>query len=117
MRGAGYVYSTDAGQVAAIRFDDRWKAMYLIQDAEGTEVWLRKLRPLKAPMIFDLRMDPYEKATTSNNYWTLWSQRVFQISQAGRYVAEFAQTFEEYPPRQRPATWGIEQLMEQYLPE
>jgi len=110
-----FIYSTDAGQVSGIRFDDRWKAMYLVQDAEGTEVWLRKLRPLKAPLMWDLRMDPFEKADKSNNYWTLWSQRVFQVSQAARYVQEFAQTFEAFPQRQRPATWGIEQMMEKYM--
>ncbi len=109
-----FVYATDAAKISAIRFDDRWKALYMVQDAEGTEVWLRKLRVLKAPMIFDLRMDPYEKATTSNNYWTLWSQRVFQLAQAGRYVQEFVATFEDFPPRQRPASWTIGDAMEKY---
>ncbi len=40
-------------------------------------------------------------------------ERVFQISQAARYVAEFAQTFEAYPQRQKPASWGIEKLTAQ----
>ena len=84
--------------------------MYMIQDYEGTEVWLRNLEQLKAPLMWDLRMDPFEKADKSNNYWTLWSQRVFQLSQAARYVGEFAATFVEYPRRQAPASWGVEKL-------
>ena len=66
--------------------------------------------------MWDLRTDPFEKAGKSKNCWTLWSERVFQIAQACRYVQEFAQTFEAYSLRQRPATWGIELLMERYLP-
>jgi arylsulfatase len=51
---------------------------------------------------------------SSNNFWTLWSERVFQLSQAGRYVSEFAATFEQYPPRQRPASWTIGDVLEKY---
>ena len=76
--------------------------------------WLAS-RWLGAPMIFDLRMDPYEKATTSNNYWTLWSERVFQIAQGGRYVQAFAATFKDFPQRQRPASWSIDQMLEKYM--
>ncbi len=109
-----FIYSTDGGKISAIRFDDRWKALYMLQNHEGTEVWLHKLEVLKAPYIFDLRMDPFEKATESNNYWTLWSERVFQLSQSARYVLEFASSFKDYPPRQRPASWTIGDILEQY---
>ncbi len=111
-----FIYATDGGDVAAVRFADRWKAMYMVQDYEGMEVWARELDRLKAPLLFDLRMDPYEKAyTSSNTYWDWWSDRGFMFQWAATVVAEFARTFDDFPQRQPPASWNVQAIMEAHI--
>lgn len=69
--------------------------------------------PLRIPLIKNLRRDPYERAEiTSNTYfdWTL--DRVFLLVPAQAYVARFLATFREFPPRQNPASFSLQQVME-----
>ncbi len=62
-------------------------------------------------------MDPYERATiTSNTYWDWWMDHAFLLVPAQGYVAKFLQTFEEYPPRQKAASFTINDVMEQLNP-
>ncbi|MGB0837243.1 MAG: arylsulfatase [Flavobacteriaceae bacterium] len=106
-----FIYSTDGGEISAVRFADRWKAMYMVQDAEGSEVWLRKLEHLKAPYIFDLRMDPFEKALETNSYYDWYSKKVgYMINWSASYIQEFKATFKDYPQRQKPASWNITEV-------
>ena len=111
-----FIYATDDGQVSAVRFADRWKAMYLVQDYDGMEVWARQLDELKAPLLFDLRMDPYEKAYgSSNTYWDFWAHRGYMFQWATTIVADFAKTFDEYPQRQTPASWNVSEIMKEHV--
>ncbi len=112
-----FIYGTDDAQISAIRFDDRWKAMYLEQKAHGTRVWFEELVELKAPLLFDLRMDPFEKAMETNTYWDWVTRRIYLFGRAASYVLPFIQSFEEYPPTQAPATWSLGKMMEQFTPE
>ena len=111
-----YIYATDDAKISAIRFADRWKAIYLEQKAHGSRVWLEELHTLKAPLLFDLRMDPFEKALETNTYYDWYTKRIFLMAQAASYVLPFIQTFAEYPPSQAPATWNLGKLMEQFTP-
>jgi arylsulfatase len=112
-----YIYGTDGGRISAIRFDDRWKAIYLEQKSHGTRVWVDKLVDLKAPLLFDLRMDPFEKALHTNTYWDWYTKNIFLMYRATSYIVPFIQSFKEYPPSQKPATWSLDKLMQQYMPE
>ncbi|MCC7120545.1 MAG: arylsulfatase [Gammaproteobacteria bacterium] len=108
-----FVYVTDGGDIAGIRFWDRWKALFLEQRAPGTmRVWLDPFVPLRFPLLFDLRMDPFEKADGTNTYWDWLIRKLYLAPAARAEIAKFVQTFEEFPPRQRPDTWGIERLNE-----
>lgn len=109
-----YIYGTDDAQISAIRFDDRWKAIYLEQQSHGTRVWFDKLVELKAPLLFDLRMDPFEKAMGTNTYWDWMTRRIYLFSRAGSYVRPFIQSFKDYPPSQKPASWNLDSLMKQH---
>jgi arylsulfatase len=105
-----YIYGTDAAEISAIRFADRWKLLYMEQMHYGQDVWMYKLIPLKAPWLFDLRMDPFEKARETNSYQDWWARHVFMIGWGASYVVEFKETFKDYPPAQKPATWNVTEM-------
>ena len=62
-------------------------------------------------------MDPFENAYNTIGGYEAWHHRVFLISYAAMYVQKFAQTFKDYPPRQKPATWNVDRILEQYMPQ
>ena len=67
---------------------------------------------MRVPLIFHLRRDPYERAhVTSNTYYDWLIDRVFLLVPAQAYVANFLKTFREFPPRQKPASFSIDQVM------
>ena len=106
-------YISDDGDLTALRFKD-WKMIFAEQRAAGTlQVWAEPYVPLRVPKIFNLRRDPFEKADiTSNTYWDWVIDRVFMLVPAQAYVAEFLSTFKEFPPRQKAASFSIDQVME-----
>jgi arylsulfatase len=103
----------DDGDLLALRHGN-WKMHFKVQDAPGTmEVWQREFRGLRLPYLFNLRMDPYERATiTSNTYWDWYIRHVFLLVPAQDKVAEFLATFKEYPPRQKAASFTIDQVLQ-----
>jgi arylsulfatase len=109
----GFIYFTDEGDVAALRFDN-FKIAFLEQRAQGTlEIWAEPMVPLRLPKIFNLRTDPYEFADiTSNTYWDWIFDHAFVLVPAQALVAEFLATFKQFPPRQKAASFGIDQVVE-----
>jgi hypothetical protein len=91
-----------------------WKIVFEEQRAPGTlRVWAEPFTALRTPKLFDLHSDPYERADiTSNTYydWLLSKAYVFLGAQA--VIGKFLETFKEFPPSQRPATFTIDQAME-----
>jgi arylsulfatase len=67
---------------------------------------------LRLPKIFNLLTDPYERADiTSNTYWDWMLDHAFALVPAQRFVAEFLATFQQYPPRQKAASFSLEDVM------
>ena len=107
-----FVYPTDGGEVAAIRYDD-WKIVYMVQRAKTTDVWREPLVTLRAPLLFNLRRDPFERANTdSNQYNHWWALKMGNLKPAGAIAAEYFETFKEYPPRQKPEKWNLSEIMD-----
>lgn len=106
-------YFSDDGDLTALRYDD-WKLIFMEQKAEGTfRVWMEPFVPLRVPLIFNLRRDPYERAPiTSNTYFDWVLDRAYLLVPAQAYVGEFMKTFAEYPPRQKAASFSLDQVME-----
>jgi arylsulfatase len=106
-------YFTDDGDLSALRYGD-WKLIFLEQRVEATfQAWAEPFVPLRIPLIFNLRRDPYERAQiTSNTYYDWMIDRVYLLVPAQVYVGKFLQTFVEYPPRQKAASFSLEQVME-----
>jgi len=91
---------------------DNWKLVFMEQRVTGTlQVWFEPFVSLRAPKLFNLRTDPFERApTTSNTYWDWYIDRVFLLVPAAGFVGEFLQSFIEFPPRQKAASFTIDQV-------
>jgi len=107
-------YFSDDGDLTALRYTD-WKMIFMEQKTMGTfRVWMDPFVPLRVPLIFNLRRDPYEQATiTSNTYHDWQLDRAFLLVPAQAYVAKFLGTFKEYPPRMKAASFSLDRVMEQ----
>jgi arylsulfatase A-like enzyme len=107
-----FIYWTDDGSVAALRYGD-WKATFLVQRAHGLNVWLEPFVELRAPLLTNLRMDPFELAhEIGMDYGRWYVEHMFMIAPAGAYVATWLQSFREYPPRQKPGSFNLDRVME-----
>ena len=106
-------YFTDDGDLSALRFQD-WKLIFLEQRVESTlQAWSEPFVPLRIPLIFNLRRDPYERAQiTSNTYYDWLIDRAYLLVPAQAYVGEFLSTFKKYPPRQKAATFSLDKVLE-----
>jgi arylsulfatase len=107
-----FFYVSDDGDLTGLRFDN-WKIVFLEQRAAGTlEIWLEPYVELRAPKIFNLRTDPYERADiTSNSYFDWMLDHVWLLVPAQAYVGQMLTTLQEFPARQKPATFSIEQVL------
>jgi arylsulfatase len=67
----------------------------------------------RMPLIFNIRTDPFERAPiTSNTYWDWMLERTYMREYSTKIVRDFLNTFKEYPPRQKPASFTIDQLLD-----
>ena len=106
-------YFSDDGDLMALRYGD-WKITFLEQKAWATfRAWIEPLTELRTPLIFNLRRDPYERAyRTSNTFYDWMLDHAYMYVPAQQYVANFLESFEEYPPRQEAASFSLEKVME-----
>ena len=109
-----FIYVNDDQQVTALRYDN-WKMVFMEQRAPGTlRVWAEPFTELRLPKLFNLRMDPYERADiTSNTYYEWFMRRAFLLQAAQAYVGQFLESFKEFPQRQKAATFNLDDVMEQ----
>ena len=106
-------YFSDDGDLTALRYQD-WKMIFMEQRAKGTFlIWANPFTPLRVPLIFNLRRDPYERAQiTSNTYYDWLIDRAYLLVPAQAYVGQFLSTFKEFPPRQKAASFSLDQVLE-----
>jgi arylsulfatase A-like enzyme len=106
-------YFSDDGDLTALRYQD-WKLIFMEQRVEATlQAWQEPFVPLRLPLIFNLRRDPFERASiTSNTYWDWLLDRAYLLVPAQQYVGGFLATFKDYPPRQKAASFSLNDVME-----
>jgi arylsulfatase len=109
----GFIYFSDDGDIVALRYDN-WKVVFMEQRRLGTlGVWAEPFVPLRLPKLFNMRTDPYERADTTSNTYYEWLMRHAYIVLASQFiVTQFIETFEEFPPRQKAASFTIDQALE-----
>ena len=80
---------------------------------QGTcQIWAEPFVRLRVPKLFNLRTDPFERADiTSNTYWDWMFDHIYLFVPAQQLVGQFLATFRDYPPRQKAATFGIDQVL------
>ncbi|MGI9326152.1 MAG: arylsulfatase [Pseudomonadales bacterium] len=108
-----FFYFSDDGVLTATRVGD-WKLVFAEQRAARFDVWRDPFVTLRIPKVFNLRRDPFERADTdSNSYNVWWDHKIAAVGVQGRVaVAQFVQTLQQFPPRQRPGTFTVDQIME-----
>jgi arylsulfatase A-like enzyme len=106
-----FFYWTDDGDLAGIRYD-QWKIVFMEQQAHGLGVWQQPLITLRAPKIYNLRTDPFERADYESGAYDKWYvERVFVFAPAIAIVGQHLATFQQFPPRQAPGTFSVGQAM------
>jgi arylsulfatase len=108
-----FLYWTDDGQLAALRYD-QWKLDFREQRAVGFGVWEEPMVELRLPKLFTLRGDPFERADHEGIGYPRWRiDRAFMLVPAQAYIGQWLQSFVEFPPRMKAASFGIDQVMRQ----
>jgi arylsulfatase len=108
-----FFYVSDDGDILAIRMED-WKVVLMEQRAKQLQCWLEPFVPLRAPKMFNLRRDPFERADeNSNTYWDFLISHVYLVYGMQELVAQQIESFKRFPPRQKPAAFNLDVVLEQ----
>src|SRR5262249_51473374 len=109
-----FYYFNDDGELVAMRFGD-WKLVFCEQrEPGGMQVWANPFTCLRVPKMFNLRMDPYERADiVSDQYYDFLVKNYYLAAEGVMKAAAFLQTFVAYPPSQRPASFSVDQIRKQ----
>ena len=110
-----FLYWSDDGDLLAIRVN-QWKVSFLEQNTEISPqmpvgVWQGQFTHLRVPNLYNLRSDPFERGPTSIYYPDWQVRRVFVQVPIQAFVAQWLQTFKEFPPRQKPASFNLDEVM------
>jgi arylsulfatase len=108
-----FFYVSDDGDIIAVRMDD-YKCVLMEQRAKGLMAWLEPFVKLRAPKIFNLRTDPFERADeNSNTYWDWMIDHLWVLYKMQALVAGQIGNFVKYPPRQKPASFNLDGVLAQ----
>jgi arylsulfatase len=105
-----FIYVNDDGQIVAIRYSD-WKVVFLENRGQAFGVWREPFIELRAPLLFNLRRDPFEKAQHNANTYNDWFlDRPFVIVPLQQLAGKFLLSMKEYPPSQTPGSFNLEKI-------
>ena len=108
-----FFYINDDGLLVALRYED-WKLVFMEQRAKQLACWFEPFVPLRIPKIFNLRQDPFERADeNSNTYYDWMIDHAFMVVPAQAIVGQQIQSLREFPPRQKPASFNLDRVLEQ----
>jgi len=107
------IYFSDDGGVIAVRVGD-WKFNLAVQRAHTMQLWAEPFVSLRVPHITSLRRDPFERADfNSNTYWDWMVDHIPQMYLMQEVVAEQIDGFVKFPPRQKPASFNLDEVLAQ----
>jgi arylsulfatase A-like enzyme len=98
-------YFVDDGSLGAIRYNE-FKANFSMQQSDGFGSWLNPQVPTKAPILVNLRTDPFEEAPEHSAYYEDYLiNHMFLFSPIKDLTKDFAESFKEFPPRMTPGSF------------
>ena len=108
-----FIYFNDDADLVAMRFAN-WKLVFEEQRSPGTLlVWGEPFTKLRIAKFYDLHADPFERADiTSNTYWDWLMDHAYLQYGGVAQIAEYLETYKEYPPSQKPASFSVEGMMQ-----
>lgn len=112
----GFIYWSDDGDCMGMRIG-RFKIVFAEQRSKGLDVWREPLSPLRVPKFFDLRADPFERGEESFKYGDWMIENLPLQYVAPPLLMKWLDSFREFPPRQKPASFSIDQVIEKMLPK
>jgi arylsulfatase A-like enzyme len=105
-------YFSDDGDIIAIRMGD-WKVVLMEQRAKQLMCWIEPFVPLRAPKLFHLRRDPFERADENSNTYLDWLlSHTYVVYAMQGLVAGQIESFKKFPPRQKPASFNLDRVLE-----
>jgi arylsulfatase len=110
-----FLYWSDDGDLFAIRVNE-WKVVFIEQNNKGIGVWREGFNRLRTPKIFNLRSDPFEEGDSSILYDDWMAHRMFVLVPAQALVAEWLKSFQEFPVRQKPSSFNLDEVMRKLTP-
>jgi len=111
-----FLYWSDDGDLLALRFQD-WRISFKEQDHKGIDVWRREFTNLRAPKMYNLRADPFERGDESMEYDKWMMERAFLLVPSQALVGQWLASFKEFPIRQRPASFNLDDVMQKLSPK
>ena len=108
-----FIYFNDDADLVGMRFAN-WKIVFEEQRQPGTLlIWGEPFTKLRIAKFYDLHSDPFERADiTSNTYWDWVMDHAYIQYGAVGQIAEYLESYKEYPPSQKPASFSVEGMME-----
>lgn len=96
-------------QLTAVRMGP-WKWHFATK-----EDYYDNMTPRNFPMVFNLRMDPFESYDSIDSYGHLAQKVSWQVQPMNVLIADHLQTLAKYPPVQGGATFDMSRLVEDFL--
>jgi hypothetical protein len=91
-----------------------WKLVLMEQRAKQLMCWFEPFVKLRAPKMFNLRRDPFERADeNSNTYWDWVISHAYLLYEMQALVAQQIEDFTKFPPRQKPASFNLDAVLAQ----
>jgi arylsulfatase len=105
-----FYYFTES-KFHSVRYND-WKVLFVDQ-----EKWFRAPQTsLSTPFIINLKQDPFERMIHARGYDEWAENRSWVFGPAGKMVAEFVQSFKDFPPSQESMSLEVGNLSEMMKP-
>jgi arylsulfatase A-like enzyme len=102
-------YFDDSANLNALRYDD-WKITF---NVIAGNMFNGHLVTPNMPFVVNLREDPFERYPTESLMYMDWmSDKGWAFLPAQAIVAQFLQSFKEFPPSQTPGSFGLGKALE-----
>ena len=100
------------GTLGAVRIDD-----YKYRFIDQPNGWLGGTVKVDWPFITNIRLDPFERTglAGSLNFYNFFAHEFWRFTFAQQEIAKVAETFVEFPPMQKGASFNLENVKEQIL--